>query len=129
MPTETTPETGVTGSQRPLWRTREGGPPRHPTNLAQEARSQLTISARAEMTFPRVVKDLLMLAPSCVQRRWSGHQEVSGASCCRVVPWDPTRVAPSSDADSGPLGAGDTVAGSPSKALPGWGMQLASISS
>lgn len=38
----------------------------HPTGLAPEAWSQLTISARAEMTFPRVVKDLLMLAPSCV---------------------------------------------------------------
>lgn len=59
----------------------------HPISLVLETPSELTISARAEMTFPSVVKDLLMLAPSCVWRRQSGHQEASGASCSSVIPW------------------------------------------
>lgn len=48
------------------------------------------------MTFPRVVKDLLMLAPSCVQRRRSAHWGASGAcgGLTPVVPWGLTPVVP-----------------------------------
>lgn len=46
----------------------EGAPTARAIRPALEPRSRLTISARAEMTFPSVVRDLLMLAPSCVRR-------------------------------------------------------------
>lgn len=75
-----------------LWpRQTRQAPPRRPRDPAP-----LTISASAEMTFPSVVRDLLMLAPSCAGRR-AGRQAASGTSC----------PAPSPGADgAGPRGRG-----------------------
>lgn len=59
----------MTGPRHPPQKAGQGATSAiHPISLVLETQSWLTISARAEMTFPSVVKDLLMLAPSCVQR-------------------------------------------------------------